>query len=301
MPHPTYPTPMAGMLKSALTAIGLFIAVGAFAQHEPEKEIVIINPFTHISIVSQAVGDNVRAGVLSGFADRGRFHIIDALTNGVLAKLHADQNREDQVSDANWRVENEAAYKALGATKLVIGQTNSLYFTASKSEKKHSAEVTLSLKVYNIADGAMIVSETLAVTGGNAPSEDGALNAAMKELRKEMVRFVDNHFKFETCILELGESDKGGQVKELYISGGAEMGITKKMHFNVYIERKIGPKLTKTKVGTLVSSEVLDGVTKCQVLSGEEVIKEKFNNDEKLIVIVDPDGKSSFFKRLVGA
>lgn len=71
MPHPTYPAPMAGMLKSALTAIGLFIAVGAFAQHEPEKEIVIINPFTHTSIVSQAVGDNVRAGVLSGFADRG--------------------------------------------------------------------------------------------------------------------------------------------------------------------------------------------------------------------------------------
>lgn len=77
MLRPAYPVPMAGMLETALTAIGLFIAVGALAQHDPEKEIVIINPFTHTSIVSQAVCDNVRAGVLSGFADRGRLR-----TNG---------------------------------------------------------------------------------------------------------------------------------------------------------------------------------------------------------------------------
>lgn len=76
MPHPTYPTPMAGMLKSALTAIGLFIAVGAFAQHDPGKGIVASNPLTHISIISQAVCDNVQAGVLSGFADRGRLRTI---------------------------------------------------------------------------------------------------------------------------------------------------------------------------------------------------------------------------------
>lgn len=76
MLRPAYPVPMAGMLETALTAMGLFIAVGALAQHDPGKGIVASNPLTHISIISQAVCDNVRAGVLSGFADRGRLRTI---------------------------------------------------------------------------------------------------------------------------------------------------------------------------------------------------------------------------------
>ena len=71
----------------------------------------------------------------------------------------------------------------------------------------NKAEVTLALKVYNIIDGAMVGSETIAVTGVDADSKDGAFNDAMKDLRKAMTKFVDNHFKFETYILELGEAD----------------------------------------------------------------------------------------------
>ena len=149
----------------------------------------------------------------------------------------------------------------------------------------------------------MVGSETIAVTGVDADSKDGAFNDAMKDLRKAMTKFVDNHFKFETYILELGEADKKGRVKDLYISGGSEMGVAKKTRFKVYTERKIGPKVTKSEIGTLVAVEVMEGVTKCQVAAGEEAIKEKFNSGEKLIVIVDKQGTAAggFLKGLVGA
>ena len=294
---------MKNCFKTVLAAVAVLVSLGASAQDDPSKETVIINPFTHTSAVSQAACDNIRAAVLSGFADRGRFHIVDALTDGTLSKLYADRNVEDVVNDANWKTESEAAYKALGARKVVIGQANNVSFSQFKSDidgkMYNKAEVTYSLKVYNIADG----SEDLSVSGIDADSKDGAFNDAMKDLRKGMVGFVDKHFKFETYILELGEADKKGRVKELYISGGTEMGVAKKTRFKVFLERKIGPKVTKSEIGTIVAVEVMEGVTKCQVASGEDAIKEKFNNGDKLVVILDKQGTAAggFLKGLVGA
>ena len=286
---------MKNCFKTVLAAVAVLVWLGASAQDDPSKETVIINPFTRTSAVSQAACDNIRAAVLSGFADRGRFHI------------YADRNVEDVVNDANWKSESEAAYKALGAKKVVIGQANNVSFSQFKSDidgkMYNKAEVTYSLKVYNIADGAMIGSEDLSVSGIDADSKDGAFNDAMKDLRKGMVGFVDKHFKFETYILELGEADKKGRVKELYISGGTEMGVAKKTRFKVFLERKIGPKVTKSEIGTIVAVEVMEGVTKCQVASGEDAIKEKFNNGDKLVVILDKQGTAAggFLKGLVGA
>lgn len=298
---------MKNLFKSVFAALTVFAAVNASAQEDPSKEIVIINPFTCTDAVSQAACDNIRAAVLSGFSDRGRFHIVDALTDGTLSKLYTDRKVEEVVNDANWKTESEAAYKALGAQKVVIGQANNIAFSTFKSDidgkMYNKAEVTLSVKVYNIADGAMIGSEDLSVSGIDADSKDGAFNDAMKDLRKAMTKFVDTHFKFETYILELGEPDKKGNIKELYISGGTEMGVEKKTRFKVFAERKIGPKVTKTAVGVIVAIEVMDGVTKCQVADGGEVIKEKFSNGDKLIVIIDKQGTAAggFLKGLVGA
>ena len=286
---------MKNCFKTVLAAVAVLVWLGASAQDDPSKETVIINPFTHTSAVSQAACDNIRAAVLSGFADRGRFHIVDALTDGTLSKLYADRNVEDVVNDANWKSESEAAYKALGAKKVVIGQANNVSFSQFKSD--------IDGKMYNKAEVAMIGSEDLSVSGIDADSKDGAFNDAMKDLRKGMVGFVDKHFKFETYILELGEADKKGRVKELYISGGTEMGVAKKTRFKVFLERKIGPKVTKSEIGTIVAVEVMDGVTKCQVASGEDAIKEKFNNGDKLVVILDKQGTAAggFFNGLVGA
>ena len=71
---------MKNCFKTVLAAVAVLVWLGASAQDDPSKETVIINPFTHTSAVSQAACDNIRAAVLSGFADRGRFHIVDAPT-----------------------------------------------------------------------------------------------------------------------------------------------------------------------------------------------------------------------------
>lgn len=298
---------MKNVFRTLLSVAAVVVTLSAAAQEDPSKETVIINPFTRTDAVSQAACDNMRASVLSGLSDRGRFHMVDALTDETLSKLYANRTAEDVVNDANWKSESEAAYKALGAKKVIIGQANNLAFSTYKSDIDgqiyNKAEVTLSLKVYNIIDGSMVGAENIAVSGADAGSKDGAFNDAMKDLRKAMIQFVDNHFKFETYILELGQTDKKGRVKDLYISGGSEMGVAKKTRFKVFTEQKFGPKVTKTEIGTIVAIEVMEGVTKCNVSSGEDVIKEKFNSGEKLIIIVDKQGTDAgrFLKSMVGA
>ncbi|WP_295935635.1 hypothetical protein [uncultured Alistipes sp.] len=296
---------MKNFFKPVLTFVAACVALGASAQEDPSKETVIVNPFTHTAAVSQAASDNIRAAVLAGISDRGRFHIVDALTDEVLSGLYANRNIEDVVNDANWQSESEAAYKKLGASKVLIGQANNVSFSRYKSDidgkMTDKCEVTVSLKVYSITDGSMVGSENVAVTGIATESKDGSFNNAMKDLRKAMTKFVDNHFKFETYILELGDSDKKGRLKELYISGGTEMGVAKKTRFKVYCEQKIGPKVTKKEIGTIVAIEVMDGVTKCQIAEGDAAIKEKFSNGEKLTVVVDKQGTAAggFLRGLV--
>jgi hypothetical protein len=287
---------MKKIFRIVFSAASLFVVSAALAQEDPSKETVIVNPFTHTSAVGQAASDNVRAAVLVGISDRGRFHIVDALTDQMLSSLYADRNVEDVVNDANWKSESEAAYKKLGAEKIITGETTLVSFSRFKSDDGtvyNQCEVTVSLKVYNITDGAMIGSDNITVSGLDADSENEAFADAMSDMRKAMTGFVDDHFKFETYILELGDSDKKGRLQELYVSGGAEMGVANRTRFTVYCEQKIGPKVTKKEIGTLAAIEVMDGVTKCKVTKGDAEIKERFSNGEKLIVVLEQQGSDA--------
>ncbi len=275
---------MENRLKTTLGIVAsLFIAFSASAQDDPSRETVIVNPFTHSGAVNTAVTNNVRAAVLSGISARGRFHIVDAMTDGIMSQLYNGRSAEEVVNDANWKTESEAAYKALGADKLIIGQVNNLSYSTTKSVLDGSnmaqADVTFSLKVYNIADGAMIASEDIAVMGLDANNtRDGAFNDAMSDITTRMTKFVDDHFKFETYILEL------------YISGGSEMGVERRTRFKVFSERTVGTRAMRSEIGTIVAQEVSEGVTMCEVSRGGDVIKEKFNNGETLIVVLDRQG-----------
>ena len=269
------------------------IPEGAFAQEDPSKETVIVHSFSYSYPVSKARADNVRAAVLSGISDRGRVYLVDALTNDALIKINDGRRYEDVVNDDNWRTQSEAVYKSLGAKKLIIGSVNNISFSTIRSSPEdrypsRKADITFSLKVYSIEDGSMIAAEDYSVTGYDSNNTDeGAFNAAIRDIKDKMTVFVDAHFKFETYIVELGDTDKKGRVKTLYIAGGSEMGVSDNTRFKVFTERQVGPKVMRTEVGTIVASEISEGLTLCTVSKGEGVIKEKFNNGEKLIVVLD--------------
>lgn len=281
---------MKNLLKLALAFCAVATSWSALAQDDvPElkKETVIIDQFTYTNAVSSAARDNIRAAALSGMVNRGRFVAVDALTSDKLAALYANRNYEDDVNDANWQAESQTAFKELGAQKLIHGQVNNLSFSSETKDGKttHKAQITFTLKVYNIMDGSVIGSKDIQSTGSSSKSNEAAFDSAVSSINTQMTAFVDEYFKFETAIIEMGEADKKGRIKSVYIAGGSEMGVSTGTVFNVYGERVIGGRTTRQEIGKIVAKEVMDGVTKCNVTKGDEVIKAKFNDKEKMVVV----------------
>lgn len=285
-------TPMKNLFKSVAACAAVLCAVGASAQEDPTKETVIIDPFTHSASVVSTARDNVRSAVISGFTDVGRFFIVDATTDARLSKLYENREIEDVVNDANWKTESEAAYKAIGAKKLLKGSVE-LFYEHTKlnddGDRVYYTDINFTLQVFDITNGSMVGSESYKYSELSLSSYADSFNSAIKKITKDMTQFCNKYFKMESYILELGEADKKGNISDLWISGGTEMGISNGTIFKVMAEKKIGPKVTRVAIGEVIAKEVLDGMTRCEITDkkGGMAIKAKFNEGEKLYVELD--------------
>lgn len=274
----------------------LIAATAVCAQEEtpadPQKETVIVDPFTYSSGASQVARDNVRSAVMTGFSNVGRFHVVDALTDSRLSKLYENREVEDVVNADNWKSESEAAYKELGAKKLLKGQVE-LHYEHKKLNDEgkwvYYTDINFTLQVFDITTGTMAGSESYKYSELSLSSYADSFNDAMKKIAKDMTQFCNKHFKMQSYILEMGEADKKGVIKDLWISGGTEMGIANGTIFKVLAEKKVGPKVTRVAIGEVIAKEVLEGMTRCEIKDKKEgeVIKEKFNNQEKLYIELD--------------
>ena len=283
---------MKNCIKTLLAVAALAAATGVSAQDDPQKETVIVDPFTYSSGASSVSRDNVRSAVMTGFSKVGRFFVVDALTDSRLSKLYENREVEDAVNDANWQTESEAAYKALGAKKLLKGAVE-LHYEHKKRDDNgkwvYYTDINFTLQVYNIEDGTMAGSESYKYSELSTSSYADSFNDAIKKITKDMTQFCNKHFKMESYILELGEADKKGVIKDLWISGGTEMGIANGTIFKVLAEKKVGPKITRQPIGQVIAKEVLDGMTRCEIMDKKEgeVIKDLFSKDEKLYIELD--------------
>lgn len=267
-------------------------AIGAYAQEDPSKETVIIDPFTYSSGASETARDNVRSAVMSGFSEVGRFFVVDAVTDSRLSKLYENRKIEDVVNDANWKAESDVAYKSIGANKLIRGSVDLHYEHRkpnSDGKMVYYTDINFTLQIFNISDGSMSGSESYKYSELSVSSYADAFNNVIKKISKDMTQFCNKFFKMESYILELGEADKGGNIKDLWISGGTEVGVSNGTIFKVYAEKKIGPKVTRVPVGEVIAKEVLEGMTRCEIKNKKEgeVIKTKFNDGEKLYIELD--------------
>lgn len=282
---------MKNFFKSAAIIAALFAVVSVSAQEDPTKETVIIEPFTQTGGETVAL-DNLRSAVMSGFSNVGRFFVVDALTDGRLSKLFSERNYEEAVTDANWQTESANVYKSLNAEKILKGQLELLSFYKKVDDDGdliYYCDLNFTLQVFNINDGTMAGSESYKYHELSVTSGDDAFNSACKKVVKDMTQFCNKHFKVESYVLELGEADKKGAIADLWISGGTEMGFSNGTIFKVMVEKKIGPKVTRSQIGQVIAKEVSDGVTRCEIMNKAEgaVIKQAFNDGQTLYIELD--------------
>ena len=282
-------------LKLFSAALAMLLSSAALsAQSDPVKETVIIDLFTGTGHVKDYIRDGVRAGVIQGFTEKGRFNLVDAATNAEIVSLNANRNTEVAVTAENvLNADAVNVYKALGAKYLLKGQVTSITTVDTKNiitgnpEKKTT--IAFSMTVYNIADGSTVGSE-ICEAMGFAKNTHEAEDSACKDAKDEARKFVDKHFKFTTFIEQLGEVHKKKGLIDVYIVGGIEMGVEKNQLFKVYVKKQIGSRWTQQEIGKLKAVEPMDGLSRCVVQKGNIEIAEIFNTTgkEALVVVSEP-------------
>lgn len=283
---------MKGIFKTSLAAVvAMFVTANVFAQ-DPKAEIVIIDPFTKAAGVGSNIRDNVQSSVMGGLTKVGRFQVVDAKSSSRLQGLFASKTIEEVVTADNWKAESEAAYKELGATRLLKGQVDLCYEHRKLNDEGkwvYYTNVNFALSVYNISDGSLVGTESYKYNELSTVSYGESLNAILNKITKDMTQFCNKHFKVESYVMSLGDADKKGVVKDLWISGGSNVGIQNNTIFKILVEKQIGPKTIRQSIGQVIAKEVTDEATRCEIMDkkGGEAIKAAFNANKKLYVELD--------------
>ena len=281
----------------SLVAI-MVIAISAFAQ-DPQKETVIVEEFVYTAQWKTAseTTHGLRGVVLQAFIEKGRFNVVDAEQNAVLKKLNETRkaNTEESVNASNvLNAESAEVYKSLGAKYLIQGNVtiiNSDWVKKALSDEyNYRGEINVTLTIHNIADGSIVGSEALVLTGYHDDSSELAVSGAVQGSKNDIMKFVDRQFPFTTHIEQVEKSNKKGEAQELYIVGGTEMGVQKGQTFVVKLTKTIGSRTTQVEIGKLKAKEVMDGLTLCVVTKGGLEIADEYKksgNFSNLVVISD--------------
>ncbi len=283
---------MKKFFKSVAVVVALLATCGVYAQEDPSKETVIVEPFTYNQDGYGSATENLRGAVMSGFSNMGRFHVVDAKSDARLASLFQDRKYEDVVTDQNWMTESATVYKSLNAKRLLKGQLEMVkeYSKLNDEGKKvYYDDVNFTIQVFSIEDGSMVGSESFSYHELSTVSNIEAFNGVLRKTEKDMTQFCNKFFKVESYVLDLGEADKKGNLIDLWVSGGSNVGVQKGTIFLVKVEKKIGPKTTRVDVGQVIAEEVTEDMTRCKILKKEEgaVMAASFKEGKTLFVELD--------------
>ncbi len=259
---------MKKIFRIAMAFVAVLFSLNVNAQ-DPSKEVVLIDAFTMTQSNYTTVRDNVRAAVMQGFSDIGRFEVIDILSDSRLSELVANRGENAEVSADNWMKDNVAMLKSLNAKKLVRGQITLLREYSKydgSGDRVYYSNVNYTLQVFDLENGTALASENYTYDELSVTSYVDAFGYVLKKIGKDMVKFCNDHFKVKTYILELGEADKKGLVSTMWISGGTNIGFSKGTIFSVKLPKKIGPKVMMQEIGKIIAEEVTEDITLCKVM-----------------------------------
>lgn len=270
------------------------------AAPEPEKETVIVDFFSRCNTVPAPYAETLRGHVLGSFAARGRHNLIDAGASRELS-AHIPGTGLTTAASASADVAEFLRARAaqasdVGARYLVGGAIADYKFehvqlpsSDSKKPPRQGFKATFRILVssYDVRFDRIVAEEWYTLTA-SAPAAGDADKAALARIEGSLEYYIDNHFKFETSILELCPPDKKGRIRELFIHCGTTMGVKPGDLFLVYEEVAVGGVPTRQKIGKLRVSDVQNPtVARCKVTKGDAQVADAFLAGRTLICISD--------------
>jgi hypothetical protein len=287
------------MKKIILLTFLLVNSISTFSQSE--KISIGILSFSSNSVEDDYV-ESIEGEVTKSFVSTKRFNIVDRSKMTALKREKELQKSEDFIDG---KVVQQG--KNLGAEYLITGHVN--YVKAEESTYKDSkgqtqsagfdANISILLKIIDVATGEVLISETIEPRGGSIWSQLSsvkgktavdAINKSISDIHYEIDEFVAKNFPITFLIAEIQEKDSKGNAKSILIAGGSGFGLQKGDQLKVVEITEVeinGKKINRKKeIGTLKISKIEDeNFSICSVKSGGLEINSKFESKAKLQVI----------------
>ncbi|WP_276803894.1 hypothetical protein [Odoribacter laneus] len=274
------------MKRLVLFTICLCWVIGGFAQ---EKEVLLVDYFSYTSKIGSSYPEQLRNAIIGGIAETGRLSVVDVDAEANL-KIEAERrSSEGAMADETART---AQMKTMGANYLLtahVANMDAVRKTLDNGSVYYDGIISFTVKVTNIADGSIKVSKQFDYSGLNAKtgdSREAAITATLGYIKTSMQKFVNDHFKLESTIVTIEQSDKKKGAVTVYVNCGSAVGIQKGQLFDVKMEKDVAGKKILTNIGTLKADEVQsEDMTLCKVTKGGKEILEANQEGRKLIVI----------------
>ena len=270
-------------------AIVLCAAITLFAQ--AKKDVLCVYNFTYSSNVGSNYAEMLRNTVIDGINKTGRLKIVDTKNDEIMKAEISRRMSENALNEENALIES---IKTLGARYIMTGHLASLATTSKSNNGKtwYTAKATYQIKIFNVADGAVICNDTRESTTSflsTHTTADDARSEAIKYASLNLDDFVNKYFPVIGSVIEIAEAKKD-EAKKVYIDLGSDLGITKGQKFDVREEREIAGRKINKVIGELKVESVEAGdISLCKVTKNGKAIQAAFNEGKKLSIITKVD------------
>ncbi len=264
-------------MKTKITILAVLfslIATFAFAQEKSAKPRVFVEYFTYTSDVPDSFAELVREYVMNGLNEANRFQLVDErLDQSMKEEL---ERRSTEAAMADQKTRNQTL-SAAGHDFLLSGKVIKYSISISKLDDgtpMYTCLMSYSISVNDVATSTTVATKTFdhGALGGfltlSYTSEQEAVNAAVKQIKKDMVSFLSNEFPLEGIFVPMDYAVKGGKLQSCFIELGTAVGVNKNDKFSLLIPTVRAGRVTYKEVAEMKVEEVID-----ETLSGCKVTK----------------------------
>ncbi|MBE6234402.1 MAG: penicillin-binding protein activator LpoB [Bacteroidales bacterium] len=279
-------------MKKVILSLALVVsAVVASAQ----KPVVLVDYFDAPSTVTKSGLSALRSAVIAGINDMNRVQLIDVETEGAVNMEGIRRSKENAMDDQTARM---GAIKTIGAQYVITGTVSNIsadYHKSDDGSSYYNGNIVYSLSVVRVEDGVLLGTKSVSysgLTGNTGSTADEAVVSTLARVKQTMDNFVNEYFKLEGAIVEMGETNKkGDKAVKCYINLGADHGMAKGQRLDVFEVKTIAGVEATSEIGALSVEEVVAGtLSLCKVTSGGKNIMKAFQKGAEMRVQTKKDG-----------
>ncbi len=264
-------------MKTKFTILAILLSLVttfSFAQENNGRQRVYVENFTYTDDTPESFAELVREYVMNGLNEADRFDLVDANLD---ASMQAEmERRSSEAAMADEKTRNQVL-SAAGHDFLISGKVVKYSISVSKLDDgtpMYTCLMSYSITVTDVATSTSVASKTFdhGALGGfltlSYTSEQEAVNASVKQIKKDMISFLSEEFPLEGLFVPMDYEVKAGKLQSCYIELGSAVGVKENDKFSLMIPTVRAGRVTYKEVAEMKVEEVID-----ETLSGCKIIK----------------------------